>query len=102
MIKSFRHKGLDELFYKGKTKLINKSLYKKLRLQLIFLNALGAGEEERILETPWAPHRLCGNNSRGQDVDGHFSFKVTGNWRMVFKYDDLNGEVILIDFIDYH
>ena len=102
MIKNFRHKGLDELFRKGKTKFINKSFYKKLIAQLNFLDTLYAEEEYRIMGTPWGPHRLHGKNSRGQDVEGHFSFKVTGNWRMVFKYDDLSGDVILIDFIDYH
>ena len=102
MIKSFRHKGLDELFHKGKTKLINKSFYKKLRFQLNFLDSLDPGQVDKIMQAPWIPHRLCGKNSKGQDIEGHFSFKVTGNWRMVFKYDDLNGDVVLVDFIDYH
>lgn len=102
MIRSFRHKGLEDLFLKGKSRYINPIYYKKLRIQLAFLNRLGSGCENLISMTPWQAHKLHGKNSRGQDVEGHFSFHVTANWRLVFRYDSLSGDVELTDFIDYH
>ena len=57
---------------------------------------------ELIGLTPWQAHQLRGKNSRGQDVGGHFSFHVTANWRLVFRYDSETGDVELTDFIDYH
>lgn len=102
MIKSFRHKGLEELFTKGKSRYLNQIFYKKLRLQLMFLDALNANQEAKILATPWRPHKLHGKNPKGQDIEGHFSFTVTGNWRLVFIYDNTSGDVFLTDFMDYH
>lgn len=102
MIRSFRHKGLEELFLNGKTRYINPLYHKKLRHQMQFLNRLGAGNTELISLTPWQAHQLRGKNSRGQDVEVHFSFHVTANWRLVFRYDSETGDVELTDFIDYH
>lgn len=34
------------------------------------------------------------------DLKGFWSISVSGNWRMVFRFDD--GEVHDIDLIDYH
>lgn len=102
MIRNFRHKGLEDLFLNGRSRYINPLYHKKLRRQLSFLNGLGACNEDLICLTPWQAHRLHGKNSRGQDVEGYFSFHVTANWRLVFKYDSVSGDVELTDFIDYH
>ena len=31
---------------------------------------------------------------------GHWSVRVSGNWRVVFRFED--GEVVDVDLIDYH
>ena len=42
----------------------------------------------------WNLHQLQGN------LDGHWSVKVNGNWRMTFRFE---GEgAILVDYRDYH
>lgn len=34
------------------------------------------------------------------DLAGHWSVKVSGNWRLTFKFD--GEDVILVDYQDYH
>jgi proteic killer suppression protein len=33
-------------------------------------------------------------------LDGHWAVKVSGNWRLTFRFDD--GDAILVDYQDYH
>ena len=33
-------------------------------------------------------------------LEGEWSVSVTGNWRVVFRFED--GEVVDVDLIDYH
>jgi len=42
----------------------------------------------------WGLHALKG------ELKGHFSVVVNGNWRIIFKFED--GDVILVDYKDYH
>ena len=34
------------------------------------------------------------------DRAGHWSVRVSGNWRVVFRFED--GEAVGVDLIDYH
>ena len=101
MIKNFRHKGLEELFLTGQSRKINNQHKKKLILQLSFLNAL-ISEEELLMVPNWRPHKLTGKNNHGQDLNGHWSFTVSGNWRLTFYFDQKDKTVVLLDYIDYH
>jgi proteic killer suppression protein len=42
----------------------------------------------------WRLHPLKG------DLDGLWSVTVTGNWRIVFRFD--NGRAFDVDLVDYH
>nr|WP_264318670.1 type II toxin-antitoxin system RelE/ParE family toxin [Acidithiobacillus thiooxidans] len=33
-------------------------------------------------------------------MQGHFAVWVSGNWRLVFAFED--GDAILVDYVDYH
>lgn len=44
----------------------------------------------------WKLHPLKG------DLKGSWSLTVTGNWRLVFYYDERNNTASDIDLIDYH
>ena len=44
----------------------------------------------------WKPHPLTG------DLKGFWSLTVTGNWRLVFRYDEEANTASDIDLIDYH
>ena len=39
-------------------------------------------------------HRLRG------DMDGFWSVKVSGNWRVIFRFE--NGDAYDVDYLDYH
>jgi proteic killer suppression protein len=42
----------------------------------------------------WRLHPLS------HDLAGHWSVGVSGNWRLTFTFDD--GDVVLVDYQDYH
>ena len=59
------------------------------------LNVLRYAKSPRdVQESGWRIHPLRGNR-RGQ-----WSGRVSGNWRIVFRFED--GEAVDIDLIDYH
>jgi len=92
MIESIRHKGLRELFEKGQSAKIQPEHRKRLKLILTILNA---AKEVRDLNFPGSGlHQLKG------DLDGYWSLRVSGNWRLVFRFED--GNAMDIDYIDYH
>ena len=92
MIKSIKHKGLNEFYSKGKTKGIQAHHASKLR---ILLTALNAAKEVKDLRVPaWNLHSLKG------DLKGHWALTVNGNWRLTFLIE--KEDVYLVDYQDYH
>lgn len=54
-----------------------------------------ATETPELLDLPgFFLHSLKG------DMKGYYSLRVSGNWRVIFKFD--GQDVILIDYLDYH
>lgn len=49
----------------------------------------------------WRPHKLHGKNPHGQDLEGHWSLKVSGNWRITYRFTE-DGNDELLDYLDYH
>ena len=92
MIKSFKHKGLKDFFEQDNRSGILPHHAKKLQ---ILLTALNVAKDERDMNAPnWKLHSLNGN------FRGHWSVSVSGNWRITFKFDE--GDVELVDYQDYH
>ena len=59
------------------------------------LAALDAAQRVGQLDNPgYRLHRLEG------DLAGFWSIRVTGNWRLVFRFKD--GEAVDVDLLDYH
>lgn len=46
--------------------------------------------------TSWKAHQLT------DDRKGTWSLNVTRNWRMTFKVDQTEGEIVDLDYEDYH
>ena len=92
MIESFKHKGLEQ-FFKGKSGAgIQAAHYKRL---CILLSALAAAKQPQDMNAPgWNLHQLKG------DLKGHWAVTVSGNWRLTFKFD--GNDVDLVDYQDYH
>lgn len=92
MIKSFEHKGLQAFFETGKKAGIQPHHAPKLARQLARLNAAKVPEDMNL--PGWRLHPLVGS------LTGHYSVSVNGNWRLTFRFD--GGDVVLVDYQDYH
>ncbi|MBC8553054.1 MAG: type II toxin-antitoxin system RelE/ParE family toxin [Candidatus Brocadiales bacterium] len=92
MIKSFKHKGLENFFYTGKKKGIRPE--HAIRLERI-LDRLNATDEVKDMNYPGSNlHKLSGNKK------GQYAVKVSGNWRIFFEF--VEGNVYIVDYDDYH
>ena len=92
MIRSFRHKGLERFFVKGSKSGIQSAHIKRLRL---ILGRLHAATTPQDMDLPGLYlHQLRGK------YRGRWSVRVSGNWRLTFKFD--GPDAIDIDYEDYH
>lgn len=91
----FRHKGLRQLHSEDNVKGVPAAMSDKLRKLLFALET--ADEVEQVSRFPgWKLHALKGS------LKGFWSLTVTGNWRLVFRYDETTNTATDIDLIDYH
>ena len=91
----FRHKGLRQLHEAGNAKGVPSAMADKLRKLLFALET--AETLEQLGRFPgWRLHPLKG------DRKGSWSLTVTGNWRLIFRYDEQMNVASDIDLIDYH
>ncbi len=91
----FRHKGLQKLYAEDSPKGVSASQLDKVEKILLALET--ALTLEQVGRFPgWKLHPLKG------DMKGFWSLTVTGNWRIVFRYDDTTNTASDIDLIDYH
>jgi toxin HigB-1 len=92
VIKGFRHKGLQKFFFDGTKKGIQAKHVEKLA---DILDQLNAASEIQDMNFPGSElHPLKG------DLRGLWSVKVSGNWRMIFRFE--KGEALDVDYVDYH
>jgi proteic killer suppression protein len=98
MIKSFRHKGLERFFLTGSKAGIAAAHAEKLQISLKALQAATGPDDMNA--AAWKLHPLTGRNSRKQDVEGHWSIWITGNWRLTFFFE--GTDAVLVDYQDYH
>lgn len=91
MIRSFKHKGLCELFEDGTSKYIDK----KVQTNCVrILDHLDMATQPADLIGVKDFHPLKG------DRQGSYSMHVNGNWCITFKFDGV--DVVDVDFEDYH
>ena len=94
MIKSFKHKGLENFFTTGSTKGIQAIHAEKLARILNRLNLLSGLDD---LSSPiYRLHQLKG------DMQNLWSVTVQANWRITFEYDKNTKDVYIVDYVDYH
>ncbi len=89
---SFRHKGLELLYREGSKKGVQAAHAPKL---VRILSALDVTQDPQDLSIPsFRTHQLKG------DLAGHWSIRVSGNWRVTFRF--VEHDVELVDYQDYH
>lgn len=92
MIKSFKHKGLERFYTRGTTAGIQAAHAKKLRL---ILSNLDQAETPDDMDLPGLRlHELKG------DRKGIWSVSVSGNWRVTFRFNGRDAEIV--NYEDYH
>ncbi len=91
MVASFRNKGLEEIYFTGKTRRIGAEYVRKCVRILLSLEV--ATQPEDMSVTGYRFHRLHGNPRR-------WSVRVTGNCRITFGWSGENAHDV--DFEDYH
>lgn len=89
MIRTFRHKGLEQYFRTGSKAGIQPSHSARLRLQLAKLD--GAKSPDDMAMPGWRLHVL---------TTGHWSVRTNGNWRLTFAFE--GEDAVLVDYRDYH
>ena len=92
MIKSFRHKGLKQLFETGKSRSISADLIRRLIRQLDFLNRATSPMDMNL--PGYRLHELKGARK------GTWSVSVSGNWRLTFMFEGADAHDV--DLEDYH
>ena len=92
MIGSFKSKRLKRLYEKGDQSVIGATMLSRVEEILSVLEAAETVEEMNIPD--YRLHSLTGN------LHGYWSVRVTGNWRIVFRFE--NGEALDVDLDDYH
>ncbi|MGD0482587.1 MAG: type II toxin-antitoxin system RelE/ParE family toxin [Terracidiphilus sp.] len=91
----FRHKGLGQFYENGNTGSLPSAMADKLEKLLFAIET--AETLEQLGRFPgWKLHPLKG------DLKGFWSLTVTGNWRLIFRYDEVANAASDIDLIDYH
>lgn len=92
MIKKFKHRGLKKFFERG-----DKSQLPQAHVGRIerMLDNLDVAEKPKDMGFPgYSLHPLKG------EFAGFWSISVTGNWRIVFKFEE--SDVTQVDLVDYH
>lgn len=92
MITTWAHKGLQNFFETGNKKGIPPEMALRIRLRL---DALDAAQEV----TDIAPHGFGLHELKG-DRKGTWSIRVSGNWRITFKFNE--GAATEVNLEDYH
>jgi proteic killer suppression protein len=92
VIKTFRHKGVEDFFKTESKAGIQPKHANRLKFQLLALNNAKSAKD---MNAPgWGLHPLQGN------MEGHWSITVNGNWRLTFMFE--GEDAILVDYQDYH
>jgi toxin HigB-1 len=92
VIRSFRHRGLKSLFEGRTDRRVAPLHVDKLRDILAALDRSHAPEGMNL--PGFGLHPLKG------DLRGHFAVRVSGNWRVTFRFE--SGDAVDVDYLDYH
>ena len=92
MIETIKHKRLRQFYETGTRRGINAQWETRLRDILFLLDTASSPEDMNLPGMNF--HSLRGN------YEGFYAVSVTGNWRVVFTFED--GNATGVDLVDYH
>jgi toxin HigB-1 len=94
-IRNVIHKGLRRFIEDDDASGLQSAVVVKVQRIVSFLQDMEQEDELRTVQS-WKAHMLTG------DRRGTWSLSVTRNWRMTFKIDREQIEIIDLDYEDYH
>lgn len=94
-IRNVIHRGLKRFIERDDASGLAPAVVEKVRNIVTFLQEMQDVQELRDVAS-WKAHQLTG------DRKGTWSLSVTRNWRMTFRADQTKGEIIDLDYEDYH
>ena len=94
-IRNVIHRGLRRFIESDDASGLSASVVEKVRNIVTYLQEMENPRELQDISS-WKVHQLTG------DRKGTWSLTVTRNWRMTFRIDRSQGEIIDLDYEDYH
>ena len=94
-IRNVLHKGLRRFIETDDAAGLQPAVVLKLRRIVSFLQDMEREEELRTVPS-WKAHQLTGSRK------GAWSLFVTKNWRLTFRIDQTEIEIVDLDYEDYH
>ena len=94
-IRNVIHKGLRRYIEDDDASGLQPAVVVKVQRIVSFLQDMEQEDELRTVPS-WKAHMLTG------DRKGTWSLSVTRNWRMTFRIDRQEIEIIDLDYEDYH
>jgi proteic killer suppression protein len=92
LIRTFRHKGLKELFETGRTAKVPADLSRRCLNRMTVLNR--AIHVREVIGAGFDTHPLTGTNPV------RYATSVNGPWRITFEFDA--GDAYAVDLEQYH
>ena len=94
-IRNVVHRGLRRLIEDDNAAGVQPAAAPRLRRIVSFLQDME--REDELWTVPgWRAHLLVG------DRKGMWSLSVTKNWRITFRIDPVENEIVDLDYEDYH
>ena len=94
-IRNVVHKGLRRFIEEDDSSGLPSVVVSKIRGIVSFLQDMEQEGELRAVPS-WKAHQMTG------DRKGSWSLFVTKNWRITFKIDRADVEIVDLDYEDYH
>ncbi|MEK6789811.1 MAG: type II toxin-antitoxin system RelE/ParE family toxin [Pseudomonadota bacterium] len=94
-IRNVLHKGLKRLIERDDASGLQPAMVDKIKRMVSFLQDM-AHQDELFSVPTWKAHRLTG------DRKDTWSLFVTKNWRMTFRINTDEIEIIDLNYEDYH
>ena len=94
-IRNVIHRGLKRFIERDDASGLAPAAVEKVRNIVSFLQEMQDVQELRDVPS-WKAHQLTG------DRKGTWSLNVTRNWRLTFRIDRPEGEIVDLDYEDYH
>ena len=94
-IRNVIHRGLRRFIERDDASGLSPAVVEKVRNMVTFLQEMEDARELRDVPN-WRVHRLTG------DRKGTWSLTITRNWRLTFRIDRTEGEILDLDYEDYH